>query len=80
MKIRVDIGRLLFHDQSLSRAQRLRLQDDIGREIARRLAGDQSTPRGDHRPVVPSVPAQIAAAVVAQLPTPPATPATGRRP
>lgn len=67
MKIRVDIERLVTHDRSLSRRDRLNLRDDIRREL-RELTRPGTGATAPDRRSPPSVAAQIAAAVAARLP------------
>lgn len=72
MKVRMDIKRLVVHDRSLSRRQRINLSDDIGRELSA-LVQHRAGP--DSRRRVSSPAQQIAAAVFAQLP-----PSSSQRP
>jgi hypothetical protein len=66
MRVRVHIGRLVVDDGSMSRRERMQLSEDIGRELSRLIESPVSPQPGRRRP--PSIAAQIATAVAAQLP------------
>lgn len=69
MKIRIDIARLVLHDQSLTRRERARLGNDINRELTRLVGGGVTA----HRRRPSAVATQIATAIAAQLPPQPPT-------
>lgn len=74
MKIRVDVGRVVLHETTLSRRARTHLHADIVGELSRLISGqpEPRRPAGESHHVARS----IAAAVYAQLPSAP----QGRRP
>lgn len=76
MKVRLEIDRLVLHEQSVSRRERIALGEQIGREVSR-LLQHGATANADRRSL-PPVATQIAAAITAALPPPPA-PRMGRR-
>jgi hypothetical protein len=66
MKIRVNIDRLVLHDQSMSRRDRLQLHEQIRLELNRRLdPRHAAAPRRRHAGSPVAV--NIASAIVAQL-------------
>jgi hypothetical protein len=68
MKVRVDVRRMVLPGQSMPRRERMALGEEIGRELSRLLQYDAPAADDRRRRSAPTVAAQIAAAVVAQLP------------
>ncbi len=76
MKVRLDTDRLILHEQSMSRRERIAVSEEISREVSR-LLQHGATADADRRSL-PPVTTQIAAAITAASPPPPA-PRMGRR-
>ena len=68
MKIRVNIDRLVLHDQTMSRRDRLELHEQIRLELNRRLDPRRAAvPASRHQRASSPVAGNIASAIVAQL-------------
>ena len=68
MRIRVNIDRLVLHDQPMSRRERLELNEQIRLELNRRLDPRRAAaPTRRHQRASSPVAGNIASAIVAQL-------------